>query len=164
MRKSQHSASRVVPHGTRPFVRDGRRRRVPAVSLRDFARDPSGADTRRADVAKRLKKQTREVAWTLAGTYGFWICIVAILWSKLEDRLIGRHTFQGLPRAAAIGAVLAAAIFGFWWLAARQSRLKRVRVVVKARFCGSCGYDLQNLAPAADGLTVCPECGSAWRR
>lgn len=29
--------------------------------------------------------------------------------------------------------------------------------------CPSCDYDLAHLPPEADGCTVCPECGAAWR-
>lgn len=29
--------------------------------------------------------------------------------------------------------------------------------------CPQCGYDLGSLRPEADGCTVCPECGAAWR-
>ena len=28
--------------------------------------------------------------------------------------------------------------------------------------CQACDYDLTNLAPEADGCTVCPECSAAW--
>ncbi len=30
--------------------------------------------------------------------------------------------------------------------------------------CPSCAYGLADLSPEADGCTVCPECGGAWRR
>lgn len=29
--------------------------------------------------------------------------------------------------------------------------------------CGACGYPVRDLPKAADGCTVCPECGAAWR-
>ena len=29
--------------------------------------------------------------------------------------------------------------------------------------CASCGYDLSHHHPEADGCSVCPECGAAWR-
>lgn len=29
--------------------------------------------------------------------------------------------------------------------------------------CAACGYDLTATPPEADGLSVCPECGGAWR-
>jgi hypothetical protein len=31
------------------------------------------------------------------------------------------------------------------------------------RACVCCGYDLREVPAAADGCTVCPECGGAWR-
>ncbi|MGH7244406.1 MAG: hypothetical protein ACREJD_13425 [Phycisphaerales bacterium] len=29
--------------------------------------------------------------------------------------------------------------------------------------CAGCRYDLRDIEPAADGCTVCPECGGAWK-
>ncbi len=41
----------------------------------------------------------------------------------------------------------------------------RVRwIMLKHHRCPQCGYDIRLLpADAADGATVCPECGCAWR-
>lgn len=38
-----------------------------------------------------------------------------------------------------------------------------IPVFRNARICGSCAMDLSATIPAGDGLTVCSECGSAWR-
>lgn len=39
-----------------------------------------------------------------------------------------------------------------------------VRAMLKERHCPSCAYLLKGLpADPADGCTVCPECGGAWR-
>ncbi len=38
------------------------------------------------------------------------------------------------------------------------------RFVVGAGACASCDYPLAGVPEAADGCTVCPECGAAWRR
>ena len=35
--------------------------------------------------------------------------------------------------------------------------------LVEAGFCGQCCYPLDRIPPQADGCTVCPECGAAWR-
>lgn len=46
----------------------------------------------------------------------------------------------------------------------RRAGAERIaRVHVRAELCGSCGYELRGIAPEADGCTVCPECGGAWR-
>ena len=51
----------------------------------------------------------------------------------------------------------------WWW--ARRKRLQRVCGTMLAHLrCPHCGYDLRLLpADGADGATVCPECGCAWR-
>jgi hypothetical protein len=51
------------------------------------------------------------------------------------------------------------------WRSARRGRLKRVRgIMLRHRRCPHCGYDLRGLpTDSEDGLTVCPECGCAWR-
>lgn len=35
--------------------------------------------------------------------------------------------------------------------------------VLDQGFCPSCAYRLEGVPPEADGCTVCPECGGAWR-
>jgi predicted Zn-ribbon and HTH transcriptional regulator len=55
-------------------------------------------------------------------------------------------------------------IFPMIWMQTRHYRQQIARVIVKHGYCGSCGYSLTELEAAGDGCTVCPECGSAWRR
>ena len=52
-----------------------------------------------------------------------------------------------------------------FWMGTRGVRFTRIKRVMLARgFCPHCGYSLGGLAPnGADGATVCPECGCAWR-
>ncbi len=45
----------------------------------------------------------------------------------------------------------------------RHAIRRCARALLEERRCPSCAYDLQGLAPAPDGCTVCPECGAAWR-
>ena len=56
-----------------------------------------------------------------------------------------------------------AAEIGSGW--PRRKRLRRVcRTMLKHLRCPHCGYDLRLLpVDGADGATVCPECGGAWR-
>jgi hypothetical protein len=51
------------------------------------------------------------------------------------------------------------------WRGARRARSKRATtVMLQFRRCPHCGYDLRGLREdPADGATVCPECGCAWR-
>lgn len=46
----------------------------------------------------------------------------------------------------------------------RQEREKIERIAKTALpFCAACGYAMHGLTAQADGCTVCPECGAAWR-
>ncbi len=38
-----------------------------------------------------------------------------------------------------------------------------VRAMTRAGFCPACAYRIDGCEPGADGCTVCPECGAAWR-
>lgn len=51
------------------------------------------------------------------------------------------------------------------WISAAQIRAGRIRATMLAhRRCPHCGYDLRLLpVDPADGATVCPECGCAWK-
>jgi len=51
------------------------------------------------------------------------------------------------------------------WSGAKRVRMQKVvRVMLKHLRCPHCGYDLRLLpVDPADGATVCPECGHAWR-
>jgi hypothetical protein len=52
-----------------------------------------------------------------------------------------------------------------FWVRTRNVRQQRIgTVMLKHLRCPHCGYDLRSLpTDPADGLTVCPECGCAWR-
>jgi len=51
------------------------------------------------------------------------------------------------------------------WAGAKRHRMQKVvHVMLDHLRCPHCGYDLRLLPPdPADGATVCPECGHAWR-
>jgi hypothetical protein len=51
---------------------------------------------------------------------------------------------------------------GAWVIAVGPSAIRRM-VRRRRGLCAKCGYDLDGLAAAPDGCTVCPECGAAWR-
>jgi hypothetical protein len=58
-------------------------------------------------------------------------------------------------------------VFLAWvvWLGAKKKRFAHIAAaMLKYRRCPHCGYDLRSLPPdPADGNTVCPECGCAWK-
>jgi hypothetical protein len=57
------------------------------------------------------------------------------------------------------------AMLCFGALRARRARWTRIgRIVIEHRHCAHCGYDLRGCpTDPTDGVTVCPECGCAWR-
>jgi hypothetical protein len=95
----------------------------------------------------------RVVLWS-AAVLGFAPAASGIVrWPGWQDEAM-------LLFAAAV-IVLAAALVprGF-----RQKRANIERVVRTALpFCAVCGYAINGLLVQADGCTVCPECGAAWR-
>jgi hypothetical protein len=53
----------------------------------------------------------------------------------------------------------------FAWMAAATVRARRTcSVMLRNSRCPHCGYDIRGLRrTGADGVTICPECGCAWR-
>lgn len=53
-------------------------------------------------------------------------------------------------------------------LIARRGNAKRTHrvgsLLASHGLCPTCAYSLADLSPEADGCTVCPECGGAWKR
>jgi hypothetical protein len=45
----------------------------------------------------------------------------------------------------------------------RRLRVERARVWDHGTACRGCAFDLSGIVAEADGCTVCPECGGAWR-
>lgn len=58
------------------------------------------------------------------------------------------------------GYVLAIA-WAFTWVCRHRDWMRRQ--YTDAGHCGRCLYGLSGLRAEADGCTVCPECGAAWR-
>ncbi|UCG32544.1 MAG: hypothetical protein JSU68_12875 [Phycisphaerales bacterium] len=49
------------------------------------------------------------------------------------------------------------------WIVTRQNYMKHIRsAMLKHRRCPHCGYDLRGTPTAADGNSICSECGCAW--
>jgi hypothetical protein len=75
--------------------------------------------------------------------YPWWqiVLMIAVLWSVLAFALT--LILERIPNVAGPGGPN--------------------RLVAMLGLCYACGYDLADLHPEADGCTVCPECGAAWR-
>jgi hypothetical protein len=77
---------------------------------------------------------------------------------------------SGAP-AAVWGVVVPLWLVLVWQLnrlLARRGNAVRTRrvgsLLASHGLCPTCAYSLADLSPEADGCTVCPECGGAWRR
>jgi hypothetical protein len=123
---------------------------IPAEPLDEIARGIGSGWARKHQIACLI-------AWMLPLT------VIAITWIAKWCRGATFGTFE-----RNIGTILLAnyaiGVCIIWWWAGRN-RVKRVcRVMLKHLRCPHCGYDLRLLpTDPADGATVCPECGCAWR-
>jgi hypothetical protein len=107
-----------------------------------------------------MTRVNRLAFWS--GVLGF-VCLaiaVVILLVRLNNGTIGTKRFfvSLLPYCGVCVAPFSA------WMGMRGARFQRTRrVMLEHERCPHCGYDLRGLAAeAADGATVCPECGCAW--
>jgi hypothetical protein len=100
--------------------------------------------------------------------------IFTVVWPVVLVCLAVAHVFKwgggftAHPRELRLWLVLLACfVFNFVlvWFFSRSGRLERVcKVMLKHLRCPHCGYDLRLLpSDPADGATVCPECGCAWK-
>jgi hypothetical protein len=128
---------------------------------------------RRHDVipAAPLAEIARDIGsgWARAGRLIFtfvWPVVLACLAVAHVFKWGGGFTVH--PRELRLWLVLLACfVFNFVlvWFFSRSGRLERVcKVMLKHLRCPHCGYDLRLLpSDPADGATVCPECGCAWK-
>ena len=58
-----------------------------------------------------------------------------------------------------LGSLLAA----LWRAAARSEQVSNIHYMLAAPMCPACHHLLTGVPAQADGCTVCPECGAAWR-
>jgi len=119
-----------------------------------------------------LRKVARQVGSgiTRATRGAFWASIagsacLAIALAICTTRLVGgsistARFFRNLvPFAGVLGGLFTC------WISLRNARHQQIgKTMLQHRRCPHCGYDLRLLpTDPADGATVCPECGCAWR-
>ncbi len=125
--------------------------RIPAEALREIAEE----------VGTGLTKTTR---WLVAVSAVCTVLVTAVAVGLLIEMYRTNAGLGWLVRKCT-------PFFGVWtgpflfWLGAKRMRFNRIRsTMLKYLRCPHCGYDLRMLPRAPeDGLTVCPECGCAWR-
>lgn len=91
--------------------------------------------------------------------------LAMILVAGLFTRSLIVGDFAGGPFARTTSVVWFAIVPWIFWTQMRSARRDKVTAaMLKHRRCPHCGYDLRLLqTDVADGATVCPECGCAWR-
>ncbi len=76
-------------------------------------------------------------------------------------------TWPGWASTIVIPATVGVLYWPFLPVVSRTLRRRQTDAIKNAYrlsgCCASCGYDINNLSAAEDGLTVCPECGCSWR-
>ena len=112
-----------------------------------------------------------------------------IEWNEIEPawRDIGPEGRRRILISAAIALACAGTAAYLWWFTGRRIALillllslavvpvfwgsitaglrwsKGIAEVKRRSLCPACHYDIAGCAAQADGCTVCPECGAAWR-
>lgn len=100
-----------------------------------------------------------------------WVAVIVgvtlmALVPQLMNRLARAFNSQAIGMTIAmIVFVLAYGIIGWVVVTAifRRNAQRIARTIAAAGHCPTCGYSFAELEAAADGCTVCPECGGAWR-
>jgi hypothetical protein len=66
-------------------------------------------------------------------------------------------------RGALVLSCAAAMIAAFRFVVRRADRIHAIHHMPAMGLCPACGYGIRGVPSEADGCTVCPECGAAWR-
>jgi len=122
------------------------------VGIRRTLRRPEGKSRR---VLNRLT--TIIVVAALA-----WIVLDTVLEVTGDVRLSGAVDY-GTRITIASRPTFVTCMLAVLWAMRRPPRARVRGVMLAAARCPTCAYDLRKLPPdPTDGLTLCPECGSAW--
>ncbi len=89
----------------------------------------------------------------------------ALLVISLFTHAVLTGDIRGAPLAKSSSLIFLCAIPFSAWYRIKRSRFGKVAAaMLKYLRCPHCGYDLRLLPiDPADGATICPECGCAWR-
>jgi hypothetical protein len=90
--------------------------------------------------------------------------VLAFIVAGLFVESIVMKDFSAAPFARSAALVYFSIVPWIFWVGLKRARFGRVAAaMLKHGRCPHCGYSLEGLTPdAADGATVCPECGCAW--
>lgn len=143
-------------------ILDDRGRRVPLVSYElPLGKDPRAARLRAAAAVPRESPTRGEVVRSLIADS---VILPVTLCAALAPAYVAFNwnwPWWAQLLAVAFMIVLPGAIV--FVFARRVGARHIVRVYRHAGLCASCGYDLADTMPQADGCRLCPECGASWR-
>lgn len=107
--------------------------------------------------------------WSNALILGLVYAILMMLFGELTGALLGINislNFLSLPGqvqfwvyAISFGGAMGFINKFYGW----RNSAAAVRAMTRAGLCPACAYRIHGCEPEADGCTVCPECGAAWR-
>lgn len=93
-----------------------------------------------------------------------WPCVHFLEWFLLDairiERLLEPGTIVGGLLIAGVGLTVIMSLRTLTRSARERAKRRMAETIGR---CAWCDYELDGLTPEADGCTVCPECGAAWR-
>jgi len=110
-----------------------------------------------------LTKAVRALFWLSAICLAFFIVATAVDIGHCIIARGGAGLGEFVGRVGAFATVWAVPLV--LWAMGRSVRSGRITdVMLDHRRCPHCGYDMRDLpVDPADGATICPECGCAWK-
>ena len=148
----------------RPTIVDASGRRVPLLP-HDWGEAFRGDRERAARIHRASlgpSPKPRRAEWLRGIGFGLLALPVllgaALLPAYLTFRL--HLPWWGLALAVIPMGLLPAAVTV--WLARRISAERIARLMLRAGYCPSCGFDLEHATPDALHRRVCPECAACW--
>ncbi len=148
-------------------ITDHRARPTQLYGLRDDLPRTASFEGVPADVRRRIEDRLRTPLTKASNRYAWAVsvaCIMLSLWlvPVLMKSGLSAYAWAPLLVVANVGAWMACA-FVYRWLVHRGFTSEFVAAFLADKRCPACTYDLDGAAAGADGCTVCPECGAAWR-
>jgi hypothetical protein len=101
---------------------------------------------------------------------GAWRPVLLAVFVALCGWLVHLVTRHPHPPGALVSAVAGAGVLAatLVWATSTAtlvaSTYEAFTTLLANDYCPACAYGVGDIRPEADGCTVCPECGAAWRR
>ena len=122
--------------------------------------DIINADTLRAIAHEEGVRITKRERASLIFGVGIVLLVVGLM---IQSLIAG--DFGSAPFARTSSLLMFCGFSWMYWVRAKRARFNSIAAaMLKYARCPHCGYDLRLLpVDSADGATVCPECGCAWK-